>query len=259
MAKKKRGKRKLKVMRACLVWLGIVVCSLCTCRVIMAYLNHENVLLSDSQSYPIPEEGIPIELLNVVEKNPELRKFVSEYPEKKDKEIDIDISDDIVEGEVPIFMQWDERWGYAKYGDTYMGLSGCGPTVMSMVLVYLQKDDRWNPYEVAQYAQENGYYQDGEGTSWSFMSEGARDLGVNVESVNLDEEKMRQILRVGNPIICSVVPGDFTTTGHFIVLTGIAQDGRFIVHDPNRMSNTNKTWDYSTLKKQIAAMWAYYV
>ena len=41
----------------------------------------------------------------------------------------------------PLFLQWDPRWGYTEYGeDSFLGLSGCGPTCLSMVLYYLTGD-----------------------------------------------------------------------------------------------------------------------
>ena len=41
-------------------------------------------------------------------------------------------------------------------------------------------------------------------------------------------------------------PGDFTTSGHFILLTGV-EDGKYQVNDPNRHSTSQKLWDYDTL------------
>ena len=37
-------------------------------------------------------------------------------------------------------------------------------------------------------------------------------------------------------------PGEFTSNGHFIVLTGL-QNGRLKINDPNSRKNSEKTWD----------------
>ena len=50
--------------------------------------------------------------------------------------------------------------------------------------------------------------------------------------------------------------GDFTTTGHFIVLTGY-EDGRITVNDPNSRKRSEKTWDFDTLQYQIKNLWSY--
>ena len=52
-------------------------------------------------------------------------------------------------------------------------------------------------------------------------------------------------------------PGDFTETGHFIVLRGITQDGKLLVNDPNNISRSEKEWDMDTVLKQIKAAWSY--
>ena len=38
-------------------------------------------------------------------------------------------------------------------------------------------------------------------------------------------------------------PGEFTSNGHFIVLTGL-QNGRLKINDPNSRKNSEKTWDW---------------
>ena len=72
----------------------------------------------------------------------------------------------------------------------------------------------------------------------------------------LDEGVVTRALKNGQPIICSVGPGDFTTSGHFIVLVGM-EDGKIRVNDPNRHSTSSQLWDYDTLAGQINNLWAY--
>ena len=67
-------------------------------------------------------------LVETAEKCPQTLDYVYNYPELKDKRFDIDLSADAQSGAVPLFIQWDERWGYAPYGSGFIGTSGCGPT-----------------------------------------------------------------------------------------------------------------------------------
>jgi hypothetical protein len=52
-------------------------------------------------------------------------------------------------------------------------------------------------------------------------------------------------------------PGDFTSSGHFIVLTDIDEDGMVSVKDPNSKTNSKKKWDVNTLVPQIMGLWSY--
>ncbi|MFR0735127.1 MAG: hypothetical protein ACLSHU_14020 [Oscillospiraceae bacterium] len=59
-----------------------------------------------------------------------------------------------------------------------LGLSGCGPTALSMVVIGMTGDISWNPAAVAQYAAEAGYVTENDGTAWALMSEGCSHFGL---------------------------------------------------------------------------------
>ena len=202
-------------------------------------------------------EDYPQELLELAVRNPETVDFVADYPQEKDR-APAETVEEAERGTIPLLLQWDPRWGYAQYGDGPMALNGCGPTALSMVICGLTGDRTATPYAVAQYAQEMGYYVDGVGTSWELMSAGGTHFGVAARELPLSQSVMENALAAGEPIICSVGPGDFTTSGHFIVLSGL-EDGKFQVRDPNRRSTSEKLWDYDTLAGQITNLWAFSV
>ena len=92
-------------------------------------------------------------LVETAEKCPQTIDFVYNYPELKDKHFDIDLNADAQSGDVPLFIQWDERWGYESYGSGFIGTSGCGPTCLSMAAVYLTKNPEYSPLFVAKMAE----------------------------------------------------------------------------------------------------------
>ncbi len=200
---------------------------------------------------------IPDSLLELKGKYPETADFVDSYAEYQDTKFDMDISDEIVEGEIPLFIQWDKRWGYCMYGNDFFGVNGCGPTCLAMVVCGLTNDSEYNPYDIAMFSMSNDYYISGQGTSWNLMTEGARNLGLTVESGNITQWYIEHNLSSQSPMICSMEPGDFTYTGHFIVLTGIDEDGKIIVNDPNSYINSKKHWEISDLLPQIKSIWCY--
>lgn len=97
-------------------------------------------------------EKCPEELQELLEKYPETYDYVIGYSERdKYKGKRIDLTEDVEEGEVPLLLQWDKRWGYDNYGDKLIGAAGCGPTCMSMAYIYLTGDTEKNPREMAEF------------------------------------------------------------------------------------------------------------
>ena len=196
----------------------------------------------------------PEELLDLLEKNPEAQDFVLNYPIKKDLNPEIDLTEYLDTNDVPLLLQWDERWGYSQYAGELMGLSGCGPTCLSMVCLYLLDDASYTPEYIAEFATENGYSVSGNGSSWTLISEGGEKLGLDVTEIPLDENRIIRNLEVGNPIICVMGPGFFTSTGHFIVMTEY-EDGYVKVNDPNSPNRSEQTWKLTEVMEQIRNLW----
>lgn len=199
-------------------------------------------------------EDWPTEIIELLKKNPETEDFVLHYPLLKDTYQDINLSEYADTDEVPLFMQWDKRWGYTPYGEDMLAISGCGPTCLSMVCVHLLNDTSLNPRVIAQFSEENDFCAPGDGTKWTLISEGGVMLGLNVEEVYLDESNISQILESGNPIICAMGPGDFTSSGHYIVLTDYV-DGMIKINDPNSIARSEKLWSYDEIAGQIDNLW----
>lgn len=202
-------------------------------------------------------EAYPERLLEMVVTTPEALDFVLNYPAEKDMEHPISIENTYEEGKIPLYIQWDRQWGYASYGNGMIALDGCGPTCLSMVFVGLTGDTSLNPKAMADYSVRNGYITENAATSWSLMTYGAEALGLSSKELPLDSEIIRRELNAGHPIICSMRPGDFTTTGHFIVLTGVSADGQITVNDPNSPARSEKTWELASILPQIKNLWSF--
>ena len=89
------------------------------------------------------------------------------------------------------------------------------------------------------------------------MTECAADFRLLAYNVEIEEDTMHRVLDDGGKLVCSVSPGDFTSTGHFIVINGGSGKG-FTVLDPNNVELSKKIWSFSVLAPQIAGIWAYY-
>ena len=219
------------------------------------YPQVENILLN---LYEYSES-----MLKLAANNPDALDFVENYPKHKS---DIKPSGSVTQEEldsaengIPRFQQWDSRWGYLTYGNDNIGINGCGPTCLSMVAAGLLKDTSKSPDAVAEFSVENNYCTVASGTAWSLMSSGAKKLGLKSESVVVGRDSIKAALEKKQPVICSMKPGDFTTTGHFIVLTGLTEDGRLMINDPNSITRSEKRWDIDTIVGQVKSAWTYTV
>lgn len=199
----------------------------------------------------------PQSLLELLERNPETVDFVYDYPEEGKKQHEIDLSGEVTQGDIPLFLQWDERWGYQEYGSDMLAITGCGPTCLSMVYCGLTGKTDKNPLEMARFSEEQGYYSDGIGTSWTLMSQGAIQLGLNVQEIPLTAQLIIDQLNAGHPVICTMGPGDFTDSGHYIVLLQVNDNGSIAINDPNSPQNSEKSWDLEQLMGQMKNLWAY--
>ena len=194
----------------------------------------------------------PASLVELLERNPEAEAFVLEYPFWE--AAPYDLSEYENSPAVPLFLQWDQRWGYEQYGSDVLGITGCGPTCLAMVGYYLTGDAWFTPANVAAFAWDGGYYAAGYGSSWTLISEGGRELGLEVTELPLLKERILEELAAGNPIICAMGPGAFTETGHYIVLVGV-EDGKIRVNDPNSRANSERLWSYEEIERQIRNIW----
>lgn len=215
------------------------------------------MMLGAGVYYRSREAGIPESLREFGEKYPEAEAFVLDYPKECKKKHMIQLGPEMQEGGIPLFIQWDKRWGYENYGDDFLGVVGCGPTCMSMVVCGLTGTDTWNPLTVARFSEESGYYVPGQGTSWELMTSGAENLGIHAEQGVISEDYIFHNLSPQSPMICSVYPGDFTYSGHFIVLTDVNENGEIRVNDSNSRNNSSQLWDMEVLLPQIRNIWMY--
>lgn len=240
--KNRRIKKEVTVFSGIILFLIITLCA-------GYFIRNESTYTLDS-SYPE-------ELRQLYESNSEARDFVLSYHKEKNKQQLIDLSEYENSTDVPLFLQWDKRWGFIDYGGECAAASACGPLCLSMVGYYLTWDEEiFSPDKVIEFSKEEGYCIPGSGTDWTLMSDGAAKLGLQSEVLPLNEDTIINALEEGKPIILIMGPGNFTTSGHFIVLTGY-ENGKFAVNDPNSPKRSNKLWSYDEFCDEIKNIWAF--
>lgn len=161
----------------------------------------------------------------VSEATAELRAEDAEATEESE-EVKIDF--------VPLYNQGDYNIRYGTYGNVASG--GCGLVSVWMIAEYYNDE----LYDIGELAVEfGGYHVRNAGSSWAIFQGTAEALGLPLIASDAnygewyDWDKVIEALEDGNPVVCLQRAGIFTGGGHFIVLTGITEDGKILVNDPN--------------------------
>ena len=161
------------------------------------------------------------------------------------------------QGEMPYLYQIDAQWSHETYSGGRLRHQGCGPTALAMVYVELTGNTDMDPAAMAEFSTKNGFSTDQDGTSWSIMTDGAALLGLEGTQISPNEAKVRAALEAGQPVIFLMSPGHFTSSGHFIAVEKLDDDGKAVVHDSNSWVRSNKTWDLSTVCGEATTAWTF--
>jgi len=199
-------------------------------------------------------DAYSMEMLEHLANNPEMAAFVIGSLEA-DGSVTGGFTEEELNADFPLLLQYDPRWGYFEYGGKAMGLSGCGPTCLAMTVLALTDMENVTPDKVAAYSLKMGHYVKDVGTAWKLLDEFPTLYGLTVEHPTLKEESMKAALDEGKVLICSVRKGVFTAEGHFILVYGYDETG-FKVNDPKCVARSNRTWSYEEFGNQLKRIWA---
>ena len=144
---------------------------------------------------------------------------------------------------VPMFFQTDYPYtNYGGYGS--VATHGCGIASLAMVASYLN-DREILPDELA---EKYGRYNTSGGSSWMLFPETAEELGIVMEKQTWKWTDIEEALKEGKVIIANAHEGSpFTSGGHFVVLTGITEEGKVMVNDPYK--GNYGQWSSTILKE----------
>ena len=178
-------------------WIFLLVTGLCACA------SQAPVPQPTAAETTVPTEILPLETQapTIAETEPEMLTYDT----------------------VPLFYQTD--YPYVKFGDGTIATSGCSMTCLSMVATYMT-DHEYTPDQLVYHFGKYGK------TNVERLEYAAQQLGLPYEK-NFDWRETQKALEEGKVAI--VMENDrspFTTGQHFIVLSGLTDDGLVIVKDP---------------------------
>lgn len=147
-----------------------------------------------------------------------------------------------------IYDQCDPRWASVSFSNSGKTActSGCGPTAMAMAITALT-GKAVTPKETVAYAKTQNLYQEGVGSKWTIPPVIGDKFGVGTQKIDMTVASINNTLKNGGLVILSGQgPAPFTTAGHYILIRGVTDSGKWKVADSNGkdgQENSKKEWD----------------
>lgn len=165
------------------------------------------------------------------------------------------------------YWQTDPRWknkDYSAPGErTTIGASGCGPTAMAMVLA-TWADPAVTPETECAWALAHGYKAPNQGTYYGYFAKAAARYGLNCRMLNgvsiygnarsIFHEQAAKALEAGGLVIACMGPGNWTRSGHYVLVWQI--DGDTIrINDPASTLERRTAGSYALFCQQVKYYW----
>lgn len=165
------------------------------------------------------------------------------------------------------YLQTDPRWGSLDYSapgeKTTIAASGCGPTAMAMVLA-TWADPSVTPKTECAWALAHGYKAPRQGTYYGYFEPAGARYGLRVTRLNYASlygnatsafhAQVKDALDRGELVIACMGPGNWTSSGHYVLVWGIQGDTIYI-NDPASTKAARTKGSYSLFKQQVKYYW----
>ena len=165
------------------------------------------------------------------------------------------------------YLQTDPRWGSLDYSapgeKTTIAASGCGPTAMAMVLA-TWADPSVIPKTECAWALAHGYKAPRQGTYYGYFEPAGARYGLRVTRLNYTSlygkstsayhAQVKDALDRGELVIACMGPGNWTSSGHYVLVWKIDGDTIYI-NDPASTKAARTKGSWSLFRQQVKYYW----
>lgn len=165
------------------------------------------------------------------------------------------------------YLQTDSRWknhNYSAKGEKKtIGSSGCGPVAAAMVIAAL-KDKNVTPVITAEWSMAHGYKALNQGTFYTYFVPQFAVYNIECKRLNTSSlygksssaahTEALAALKNGDWVIACMGKGNWTSSGHFILLYGY-EDGYVYINDPASTSAARVKNTWALFASQVKYMW----
>lgn len=206
-------------------------------------------LKSEKAAFDAKREAAALAKALAAEKKAAEEKESSKKTKKEESEKETDetiLHSDTID--LVYYSQNDSRWRTEFYGgDNIIGVFGCGPTTLAMVVSSLTENEV-TPETTAKWAFDNGHFCNNSGSYHSIIPKGAQNYGLVSKSLQIPtKETIVQELSAGKLVVVLMDRGLFTSQGHFIIVRGVTPKGKILIADSQSLDNSKQTWDIQTI------------
>ena len=149
---------------------------------------------------------------------------------------------------MPFYYQRTGPYADLPYHRHTIKTDGCGIVAFAMAASYLLERDV-EPPELVKWAGRKFAGLSGRGTRGVFFVKASEAYGLYCTPTN-DLSEALHALRCGSPVIYYTKKsgGIFSDIPHYLVLSGITEEGRVLIHNPNGM-NDGKDFSIETIER----------
>jgi hypothetical protein len=156
------------------------------------------------------------------------------------------------------FVDYNQNHNNFKWGKG-IAKTGCGPTVLAMVMATLTGNKDITPNTIANRIRPMKLWAPGNGMSEKAFAIVARHYGIKERSAaSLSDAK--KVAKLGGLSIIHAKPGHFTGLGHYMVIKGV-KNGNFLLADPNNKpgrDSETKAWSAGKLRAYgVDGVWTF--
>lgn len=164
------------------------------------------------------------------------------------------------------YLQTDPAWKNIPYqapGETRtIGTSGCGPTSAAMLISTIT-GKKVTPVDTCKWSIAHGYKAANQGTYYSYFTPQFKEYGIECKQLNWENlrgkpndprhDKYLSYLKEGYYLIALMKEGNWTSSGHFIVVWDV--DDKIRINDPASTRDNRVNGDIRTFKNECAYYW----
>lgn len=144
--------------------------------------------------------------------------------------------------------------------------AGCGPTSSAMLIQTLRPDTTVTPITTADWSKAHGYKIKNQGTSYAYFTPQFKQYGIECKQLNSDSvyhntkssvhDNAKKALKDGNHfLIACMGPGNWTSSGHYIVIYKIDDNNNVYINDPASTSSSRTKSTWSKFSNEVKYYW----